>query len=377
MKKKLLIVLLIIFLSVAGVSAWHLISSHIDFLNAEKYYASLADHWVRTSISESKLSSVEDPSTAPVQSACFTSPEVIVEETNVLALNTLNPGQETQNPIPASEQVKTESVAGDWRGTAEYEQSVPQSGLHASERMSSPSPVPCSSGSETGDAFSNDDQTIMQGEGAIYDSFPISGQMVPKAFHTTSELPPVQVDFEGLKALNPEIVGWIYSEGTNINYPVLQAKNNDKYLRTQPDGKHSGNGSIFVDFACLPDFSSDNTIIYGHNLKNGMFSSLSSYQDQTYYDEHPSLWLLTPDQDYRIDLFAGMITQTDSFVYCIGFPGADDRDNFIENSLASSFFESSCIPYPEDHFITLSTCNYTFKDARCVVVGILVPCKSR
>ena len=113
--------------------------------------------------------------------------------------------------------------------------------------------------------------------------------------------------------------------------------------------------------------------MYGHNLKNGMFSSLSHYQEQEYYEEHPLLWLLTPEQNYRIDLFAGFVSKPDDFVYTIGFADEHYRSGFIESCLASSCFTSSNIPFPEDKMITLSTCNYSFQDARFVVVGILVP----
>ena len=184
---------------------------------------------------------------------------------------------------------------------------------------------------------------------------------------------PIAIDFEGLCHMNPEIVGWIYCEGTQISYPVLRGTDNQKYLKIQPDGKTSKSGSIFIDCACEADFSSDNTIVYGHNLKNGMFSSLSEYRKQEYYEAHPVWWLLTPGGDYKIEVFSAFVVDAGAWVYQIGLGDEDAKAAFIERCLRYSNFESTYTPSPGDRLITLSTCNYTFNDARYVVVGALVP----
>ena len=112
---------------------------------------------------------------------------------------------------------------------------------------------------------------------------------------------PVKVDFESLKKINPDIVGWIHIPGTGIDYPIVQAKDNTKYLHRTFRGKDSHVGAIFLDALCATDFSSFNSIVYGHNLKNGeMFGHLKKLYDVKYnrkadYRKHPKIWIITPD----------------------------------------------------------------------------------
>ena len=96
----------------------------------------------------------------------------------------------------------------------------------------------------------------------------------------------VSVDFEKLTAEYPDTVGWLYCEGTPINYPVVQSKDNLRYLRRLPDGRYNAAGSLFADYRCKEVAASGNYIIYGHNMKNGsMFGTIVRYKCQNYYDE--------------------------------------------------------------------------------------------
>lgn len=131
---------------------------------------------------------------------------------------------------------------------------------------------------------------------------------------------PIMVDFEGLRAINPEVVGWIYCEGTGINYPVMQGENNDYYLTHSYDGAYNVSGSIFVEAENRAGFADRNTIIYGHNMKNdSMFAHLDNWAEPGYYEEHPVIWLLTPEQDYQIKLMAGYTTSaySDTYVFSL------------------------------------------------------------
>ena len=129
---------------------------------------------------------------------------------------------------------------------------------------------------------------------------------------------PITVDFEGLLAENSDVVGWIYSEGTQINYPVLRGDSNETYLYHMINGEYNSSGSIFMDFRCNPDLSDFNTIIYGHHMKNGsMFASLHQYIKQDFYDEHKYIWYLTPDHIYRLDVLAGYVGDAEAEIYTI------------------------------------------------------------
>ena len=103
----------------------------------------------------------------------------------------------------------------------------------------------------------------------------------PEETQPFREAAPIQVDFEALRQQNPDIIAWIYSTDTPINYPVVQSEDNSYYLRRLIDGTRNTAGTIFADFRNAPDFSDRNTLVYGHNMKNNpMFGTLSEYRKQ-------------------------------------------------------------------------------------------------
>lgn len=186
-----------------------------------------------------------------------------------------------------------------------------------------------------------------------------------------AEKVPIEVDFETLWQENEDIVAWIYCADTAIHYPVVQGEDNNYYLRRLLNGKYNINGTIFLDYRSSPDFTDFNSIIYGHHMKSGeMFGTLSKYKEQSYYDAHPVMYLLTPEQSYQIELIAGYITPSDSTTYSAP-QTEEDKKVFLENALRESTFVSSVSADETDTFVTLSTCSYEYENARYVVVGKL------
>lgn len=184
---------------------------------------------------------------------------------------------------------------------------------------------------------------------------------------------PILVDFSLLKEQNPDIIGWIYCADTPINYPIVQTEDNEYYLYRLPDGTSNASGSIFADFRNLADFSDPNTMIYGHNMKNGsMFASLLNYRQQSYYDAHPCLWILTPERAYRVDLLAGYTTPSDGEIYNV-FSSAEEMQAVLSRIMEDSSFCPAEIPEDIQNIVTLSTCTYEYNIARYVVIGNLVP----
>lgn len=189
-----------------------------------------------------------------------------------------------------------------------------------------------------------------------------------------AEKSPITVDFQSLLADNEDVVGWIYCENTVINYPIAQGDDNDEYLHHLLDGTYNSSGTLFVDCECAPEFAGANTIVYGHNMKNGsMFYSLLNYREQSYYDAHPVLYLNTPTQNYRIDVFSGYICNYDSDTYTLSFPSEEDYVSYINKMKSQSNFDCDVEVTGDDRIITLSTCTYEYDNARYVVQGKLVP----
>ncbi len=175
------------------------------------------------------------------------------------------------------------------------------------------------------------------------------------------------IDFEQLAAKYPDVVGWLYCEGTPINYPVFQADDNDYYLRRLPDGTYNTAGSLFADYRCGKIGETNNYIVYGHNMKNGtMFGSLSKYKTQSYYNEHPILYLLTSKGNYKIKLVAGFVSKPTGEVY-----NTEQTIDQIHKYCSLSTFTSNVTPRSDDNYIVLSTCSYEYENARYAVIGVL------
>ena len=189
----------------------------------------------------------------------------------------------------------------------------------------------------------------------------------------TSGKAPITVDFASLKAKNPDVVGWLYCEDTPINYPVVQGSDNDFYLSHDYAGDFNIDGAIFVDSESrfLVDSRS---VIYGHHMNSGsMFASLLNWSDQDYYDEHPVMWLLTPNQTYKVILFSGHHADAYSSLYDEVRQPGDALNAYLENARSLSDFKANVLLDSQGHYIMMSTCAYLFDNDRYVLHGMLVP----
>lgn len=179
------------------------------------------------------------------------------------------------------------------------------------------------------------------------------------------------VDFEALQEINPDIVGWIYIEGTEISYPIVQGEDNSYYLKHLFDGTYNSSGCVFLDAASSDDFSDFNNIIYGHNMKNGtMFHALMNYKEQQFYDEHPVALLLTPSQNYKIMLFSGYVASNSDNAWQTDFT-ASSYVQWLSEITGESCLEAEVSPTEDDIILTFSTCSYEFSNARFVLHGII------
>ena len=185
--------------------------------------------------------------------------------------------------------------------------------------------------------------------------------------------PPLEVDWEELKAVNPDIVGWIYVDAeSNISYPICRTVDNDYYLHRTFRKESLFAGAIFEDFCNSPDFSDPNTIIYGHNMKSGsMFGMLKGLKNQSTYDEDPYFWILTPGGNYRYHIYAAFDTPVDSDVYILYSKQGREFLEWEKKMQSLSEVSNSVALSEDDYSVILSTC--TGNDSvRCVVIGKIV-----
>ena len=115
----------------------------------------------------------------------------------------------------------------------------------------------------------------------------------------------IPINFEELQAKNPDIYAWIQIDGTNINYPLVQsATDNEYYLNHTIEGQEGYPGSIYTENGNTKEFTEFNTVIYGHDMKDGsMFQNLHNYTDMTYMQQHPNVIIYTPDQKLTYQIF--------------------------------------------------------------------------
>ena len=166
------------------------------------------------------------------------------------------------------------------------------------------------------------------------------------------------VDFPALKAVNPEVIGWLVIDDTAISYPIVRGTDNDKYLKTAYDGSPSRNGSIFMNCYNAADFSDQNTLIYGHHMRDGsMFGKLPDFKDPAFLQSHRTFSIYVEGGELRYEIFAAYETYSASFVYTDHFNYSWDFYEFAQKCRNASIIDLGVELTENDHIVTLSTCN--------------------
>lgn len=192
------------------------------------------------------------------------------------------------------------------------------------------------------------------------------------------------IDWKKLKKINEEIVGWIQLNNTQIDYPVLYHKGDDRtyqyYLSHNYKGDYDSFGSIFLDYRCTKGTDSKNVVMHGHHIQDGsMFGDLMKYGGTTgnldFYKKSPTIKFDTPEEQGTYKIISVFKTNTLSsqgefFNYMIGdFQNEKDFMNYVYNVRIRSLFKCPVDVNEDDELITLSTCSYEFTNWRTVVVA--------
>lgn len=187
-----------------------------------------------------------------------------------------------------------------------------------------------------------------------------------------------QLQIEELQKRNADIVGWIEIEGTSINYPVLQGKDNDYYLTHTYTREYSKNGSIFLDKDYDFSIPSSNLLIYGHNNKNGkMFEELMKYKEEEFYLNHNTIRFTTNKEDCNYEIiavFKSRVYYTNEtnvfrYYYFINAKNEQEYNKYIEQSKKASIYDIETSAKYGEQLLTLSTCDYSRENGRFVVVA--------
>lgn len=182
---------------------------------------------------------------------------------------------------------------------------------------------------------------------------------------------PFAVDFKNLQSVNADVTGWLWMADTVVNYPILHSKkNNDEYLYTTYDGRQNSSGSIFTDYRNSAGFTDDNTVLYGHNMKNGsMFAILPKLAGQEFYDAHNEFYIMTPEGNRRYEIISVCYIDALSSLYDRQFETVEDKQNWLNRILKQSTVLAPYTVSVEDSFVMLSTC-VSGDDPRARVVAV-------
>lgn len=198
-----------------------------------------------------------------------------------------------------------------------------------------------------------------------------------------SEPEPVEIpiDFAALKEQNPDVYAWIRIPGTNVDYPILQREeDNSYYLSHSIDGAETKEGSIYTENYNSRDFDDPNTVIYGHNMKNGsMFRTLHNYEDRSFFDENREVLIYLPDAVLEYRIFAAYIYDNRHLLLNFDFDDPDVYQQYLNDIFdirdMNSYIDTSMEVGTEDRIITLSTCNAGISTQRYLVQAVLVSIK--
>lgn len=183
-------------------------------------------------------------------------------------------------------------------------------------------------------------------------------------------------NLENIAKINSDIIGWIKIDGTNIDYPIMQ--NGDYYLHKDIYKNYSSHGTPYLAPFCNLK-KSDNLIIYGHHMKdNTMFSQLEKYKNYNFYLNHKYIKFFTIEDGKTIEnnyevmiAFKTIAYSDEGFRYYsyTDFQNYEDYEEFVENCRNLEFYYTGVVGTHQDKYITLSTCEYSQKNGRMVVVA--------
>ncbi len=192
--------------------------------------------------------------------------------------------------------------------------------------------------------------------------------------------PPVEIpiDFAALQEKNPDVYAWITVPGTQIDYPILQhPEDNSYYLTHTIDGEEKTEGAIFTENYNHTDMEDPNTVIYGHDMKNGsMFQNLLNYQDREFFDANREVIIYTPDAIRHYEIFAAYLYDDRHLLQSFNFYNKDVYRQYLDSIFSirdmNSCIDTSIKVDTDDKIITLSTCYGSQSDKRYLVQAVLV-----
>lgn len=176
------------------------------------------------------------------------------------------------------------------------------------------------------------------------------------------------VDFKALQKKNKDVIGWIQFENFSLSYPVAHDSGDSYYLTHTIDKKSNKSGSIYVPASNKGDFNDTNTIIFGHNMKNGtMFGLLGRYKEKAFFELNQYFYIYTPSTEKKYQIFSVYVGDQNGVSYTIYGAKNDDYAKFLETLKKKSMYETGVSVSRENNIVTLSTCVSDDKTKRLII----------
>jgi len=208
---------------------------------------------------------------------------------------------------------------------------------------------------------------------AVWDSSQVSAEASPGRYAAyRPDAVNTGKSFQELQAINKDVFAWLNIYGTEIDYPVVQGKDNLRYISTDAEGKHSLPGAIFLDYRNNSDFSDFNSIVYGHHMaQRRMFGDLSLFNDAEFFNTHRYGSLYFNGVEHGIEFFV--------FFHCDGYdtkvfnPNITDQANqqlFLDMLLDRAEHRRQSVTVTvEDNIVMLTTCSVIETNSRSILIG--------
>ena len=194
----------------------------------------------------------------------------------------------------------------------------------------------------------------------------------------TASEPEKQASYRNLYLKNPDMVGWIQIEGTNIDYPVMQTPADPTYyLKHDFEKNYTDYGCPFMQANCDALAPSDNLIIYGHNMKDGsMFADLAKYRSKDFWQTHKTVWFDTELGSSAYEIFAVIHTtvQADDadafpFYWFVDAASPEEFADYVSACKAQALYDTGISAQYGDKLLTLSTCDNITDNGRWLVIA--------
>lgn len=181
-------------------------------------------------------------------------------------------------------------------------------------------------------------------------------------------------DYKDLSDINADLIAWLKIPNTVIDYPIVRNPNDEYYMTHNFEKRENDGGTIFAESVIKNPFEDENTILHGHNMRDGsMFAALNKYKEEDFFKNNNNIYISTKNVSYTYQVFSAYVEKVSSEPYKYSFPSNEDYVEFLRELKNKSMFYTDEYNLTEkDKIITLSTCSYEVTDGRLLVHARLI-----